>query len=282
MAKQGIDGRRAGPGRNPSHGAAVLDYPEPDAPRTETKNLLQEEILRVATALQQGHLAERARADMLEGGDRTVVESLNGMLDSVIKPLGICAGLVNRISKGDIPPTITEAWAGDFNEVKNSFNVCIEAIGRLVGDGVGLTQSILEGKLAVRADAAKHAGDFRKVIEGFNLTLDNVIKPLNVTAEYMDRISKGDIPPKITEAYQGDFNEVKNNLNVCIEAIGRLVSDGVGLTQAMLEGKLAVRADVAKHQGDFRKVIEGFNLALDNVIKPLNVTAEQVTGAPVW
>jgi hypothetical protein len=27
----------------------------------------------------------------------------------------------------------------------------------------------------------------------------------------------------------------------------------VALTQAMLEGKLAVRADVAKHQGDFKK-----------------------------
>jgi len=26
----------------------------------------------------------------------------------------------------------------------------------------------------------------------------------------------------------------------------------------MLDGKLAVRADAAKHQGDFRKVIEGF------------------------
>jgi len=68
--------------------------------------------------------------------------------------------------------------------------VCIEAIGRLVADGVTLTQAMLDGKLAVRADAAKHQGDFRKVIEGFNVSLDNVIKPLNVTAEYMDRISK--------------------------------------------------------------------------------------------
>jgi len=65
-----------------------------------------------------------------------------------------------------------------------------------VADGVALTQAALEGKLATRADAAKHQGDFRKVIEGFNLTLDNVIKPLNVSAEYVDRISKGDIRPR--------------------------------------------------------------------------------------
>src|ERR1017187_10119872 len=144
-----------------------------------------------------------------------------------------------------------------------------DELSRLVADGVGLTQSMLEGKLAVRADAAKHQGDFKKLIEGFNLTLDNVIKPLNVSAEYMDRISKGDIPPKITDTYQSDFNEVKNNLNVCIDAIGRLVADGVALTQEMVEGKLAMRADAAKHQGDFKKILEGFNLTLDAILHPI-------------
>ena len=110
---------------------------------------------------------------------------------------------MDRISKGDIPPKITDNYQGDFNEIKNNLNICIDAINALVADGVGLTQAMLEGKLAMRADAAKHQGDFRKVIEGFNQTLDDVIKPLNVSAEYVDRISKGDIPPKITDTYQG-------------------------------------------------------------------------------
>ncbi|MGA2725368.1 MAG: methyl-accepting chemotaxis protein [Bryobacteraceae bacterium] len=274
MARQVSDGRRGRPDRNASTGAAVLDSPAPHAQGTQTKNLLQEEILRLASALQQGQLAERARTDQFEGADRAVVDSLNGMLDSVIKPLNMSAECMDRISKGDIPPKITEDYTGDFNKVKNNLNVCIDAISMLVTDGVTLTKAMLDGKLAVRADAAKHQGDFRKVIEGFNVSLDNVIKPLNVTAEYMDRISKGDIPPKITDVYTGDFNEVKNNLNVCIDAISQVVTDGITLTKAMLDGKLAVRADAAKHQGDFRKVIEGFNVSLDNVIKPLNVTAE--------
>ena len=48
-----------------------------------------------------------------------------------------------------------------------------------------------------------------------------------MSAEYVDRISKGDIPPKITDAYIGDFNEIKNNLNVCIDSVGRVVADGL-------------------------------------------------------
>jgi len=367
MARRANDGRRVRSDRNPSTGAAVLDRPARKAPGTETKNLLQEEILRVVFALQQGRLAERARADQFQGGDRTIAEGLNGMLDAVIKPLNVSAEYVDRISKGDmppkitdtyngdfneiknnlnalievvhlrnqdldvlinaamagklsvradadkytgengklireinklldtlikplnvsaeyvdriskgdIPPKITDTYQGDFNEIKNNLNVCIDAVSRLVADGMGLTQAMLQGKLAVRTDASKHQGDYRKLMEGFNLTLDNVIKPLNVSAEYVDRISKGDIPPKITDTYQGDFNEIKNNLNVCIDAVSRLVADGVGLTQAALEGKLATRADASRHQGDYRKIVEGVNQTLDAVIRPLNVSAEYV------
>ena len=225
-------------------------------------------------AMLDGKLAVRADAAKHQGDFRKVIEGFNVSLDNVIKPLNVTAEYMDRISKGDIPPKITDTYTGDFNEVKNNLNVCIDAISQVVTDGITLTKAMLDGKLAVRADAAKHQGDFRKVIEGFNVSLDNVIKPLNVTAEYMDRISKGDIPPKITDVYTGDFNEVKNNLNVCIDAISQVVTDGITLTKAMLDGKLAVRADAAKHQGDFRKVIEGFNVSLDNVIKPLNVTAE--------
>jgi PAS domain S-box-containing protein len=254
----------------------VINYSTDITPRKVALNAMLADVTLLTQAAVEGKLATRADASRHQGEYRKVVEGVNSMLDAVIGPLNVSAEYVDRISKGDIPPRITDNYNGDFNEIKNNLNVCIDAVSALVADGVGLTQSMLDGKLAARADASKHQGDFRRLIEGFNLTLDNVIKPLNVSAEYVDRISKGDIPPRITDTYNGDFNEIKNNLNVCIDAIGQMVADGVGLTQSMLDGKLAARADASKHQGDFRKLIEGFNLTLDNVIKPLNVSAEYV------
>ena len=171
---------------------------------------------------------------------------------------------MDRISKGDIPPRITDNYNGDFNEIKNNLNTCIDAVNALVADAGVLSKAAVEGKLATRADASKHQGDFRKVVEGVNATLDAVIGPLNVSAEYVDRISKGDIPPRITDNYNGDFNEIKNNLNTCIDAVNALVADAGILTKAAVEGKLATRADASKHQGDFRKVVEGVNATLDS------------------
>ena len=122
-----------------------------------------------------------------------------------------------------------------------------------------LPQAAVAGKLATRGNAEKFQGDFRKIVQGVDDCLDAVIGPLNVAAEYVDRISKGDIPAKITDRYNGDFNEIKNNLNQCIDAVNALVADADMLTKAAVEGKLATRADAAKHQGDFRKIVQGVN-----------------------
>ncbi|MGA2338345.1 MAG: methyl-accepting chemotaxis protein [Terracidiphilus sp.] len=224
----------------------------------------------------EGKLATRADATKHQGDFRKVVEGVNATLDAVIGPLNVSAEYVDRISKGDIPPKITDSYNGDFNEIKNNLNVCIDAVNALVADAGLLSKAAVEGKLATRADATKHQGDFRKVVEGVNGTLDAVIGPLNVSAEYVDRISKGDIPPRITDTYNGDFNEIKNNLNTCIDAVNALVADAGVLTKAAVEGKLATRADATKHQGDFRKIVEGVNGTLDAVIGPLNVSAEYV------
>ena len=230
----------------------------------------------LSQAAVQGKLATRADASKHQGDYRKVVEGVNATLDAVIGPLNVSAEYVDRISKGDIPPKITDNYNGDFNEIKNNLNTCIDAVNALVADAGALTKAAVEGKLATRADASKHQGDYRKIVQGVNETLDAVIGPLNVSAEYVDRISKGDIPPRITDNYNGDFNEIKNNLNVCIDAVNALVADAGALTKAAVEGKLATRADASKHQGDYRKIVQGVNETLDAVVGPLNVSAEYV------
>ena len=113
----------------------------------------------------------------------------------------------------------------------------------LVQETVQLSHLAVDGKVSMRGDAQKFQGGYREIVEGVNGTLDAVIGPLKVAAEHMNRISKGEIPGKITETYRGDFNTIKNNLNTCIDAVNALVSDTVMLSEAAVQGKLTTRAD---------------------------------------
>jgi methyl-accepting chemotaxis protein len=242
----------------------------------ENLKALTDDVNALVKAAVEGKLAMRADASKHQGDYRKVVQGVNETLDAVIAPLNVTANYVDRISKGDIPPKITDIYNGDFNLIKNNLNACIDAVNAMVADAVLLVKAAVDGKLATRADASKHQGDYRKVVQGVNETLDAVIGPLNVTANYVDRISKGDIPPKITDSYNGDFNLIKNNLNACIDAVSTMVADGIMLVKASLDGKLATRADASRHQGDYRKIVQGVNDMLDAVIGPLNVAANYV------
>jgi len=237
---------------------------------------LQKELGRLTEASHEGQLSERGKPDQFQGAYAGIVKGVNDMLDAILLPIGEGNRVLAQVSMGKIDELIAQTYKGDHEKMKQAVNNVATALQNMATDTNLLVKAAVEGKLATRADAAKHQGEFRKIVEGVNQTLDAVIGPLNVAAEYMDRISKGDIPPRITDKYNGDFNEIKNNLNVCIDSISRLVSDGVGLTQAMLEGKLAVRSDAARHEGDFRKVIDGFNQALSAVLEPVNESAQVI------
>jgi methyl-accepting chemotaxis protein len=228
----------------------------------------------LSKAAVEGKLSTRADATKHQGEFRQIVQGVNNTLDAVIGPLNVAAKYVDDISKGNIPAKITDTYNGDFNTLKNNLNRCIDAVNALVSDAAVLSKAAVEGKLATRADASKHEGDFRKIVSGVNDTLDAVIGPLNVAAKYVDDISKGNIPAKITDTYNGDFNTLKNNLNTCVEAVNALVADAGMLVQAAVEGRLQTRADASKHQGDFRKIVSGVNDTLDAVIGPVNEAAQ--------
>jgi methyl-accepting chemotaxis protein len=239
-------------------------------------NMLVADAAMLSKAAIEGKLATRADANKHEGDYAKIVKGVNDTLDAVIGPLNVAAEYVDRIAKGNIPAKITDNYNGDFNEIKNNLNACIDAINLLIADAAMLSKAAVDGKLATRADATKHEGDYGKIVKGVNDTLDSVIGPLNVAAEYVDRIAKGNIPAKITDNYNGDFNEIKNNLNACIDAINLLITDAAMLSKAAIDGKLATRADATKHEGDYGKIVKGVNDTLDAVIGPLNVAAEYV------
>jgi methyl-accepting chemotaxis protein len=196
---------------------------------------------------------------------------------SITQPLNIAMATAQKIAEGDLTAKIEVVSTDETGQLLAEMKNMVRAIQNLVNDAGTLSKAAVEGRLATRADAGKHQGDFRKIVEGVNDTLDSVIGPLNVAARYVDDISKGAIPTKITDHYNGDFNIIKNNLNTCIDAVNTLVSDADMLAKAAVEGLLQTRADATRHQGDFRKIVQGVNDTLDGVILPINEVVEVLT-----
>jgi methyl-accepting chemotaxis protein len=137
----------------------------------------------------------------------------------------------------------TKVVKEQFERINTSLTMVKDAVGELVKDASLLSKAAIEGKLSTRAEASKHQGDFRKVVEGVNETLDSVIGPLNVAAQYVDMIAKGDMPELITKEYNGDFNNIKNNLNSLITSFSEIISKAKMVSQGDLTITLAKRSE---------------------------------------
>ncbi len=145
------------------------------------------------------------------------------------------------------------------DEFVPAFIMVMRAVNALAIDAEMLSKAAVEGKLATRADANQHAGEFRNIIAGVNATLDAVVGPLNVSADYVDKISKGSIPPKITDNYNGDFNTIKNNLNRCIDALNGLLEEMARMSDAHNAGDIDALIPVEKFENAYQTMAQGVN-----------------------
>jgi len=191
---------------------------------TEEKQAVRE-VENLVEAAVSGKLDTRGNPDKYQNkGFKEIIRGINATLDAVIGPLKVAADYVSRISRGEIPQKITDNYNGDFNEIKNSLNVCIDAVHNLIADAEMLTEVAVAGDLQKRADAVKHAGDFRKIIEGINATLDAVINPLNELEACLNEMATGNLNVTVKGDYQGDLAIIKDNLNNTIASINEILS----------------------------------------------------------
>jgi methyl-accepting chemotaxis protein len=201
---------------------------------------------RLTDAVGRGELGVRADPAAVDEEFRPLVVGFNGTVDALVAPLRTVATYVDRISQGDVPPPVAEAWQGDLELVKQSLNRCIGAVNALVEDTARLAESAAAGKLDARAEAGQHEGSFRRVVEGVNAAVDAVTGPVREASRAVEKLSRGEVPGKIDAAWRGEFTVLRDALNRCIEAIRWMVEDVRGLAAAGAAGRLDVRADATR------------------------------------
>ncbi|KAF0215071.1 MAG: methyl-accepting chemotaxis [Geobacteraceae bacterium] len=235
-------------------------------------NLMVVDANILAQAAVEGKLDTRADAGKHQGEFRKIVEGVNTTLDAVIEPLNVAAEYVDRISKGDIPPLIADNYNGDFNEIKNNLNAMVKMMNELLAETDKIIRAAADGELDKRANADLFVGGWNKLVAGVNDTITNIVNPLMVTADYVERISKGDIPPAITDNYKGQYNIIKNNLNLLIEATNKITE----AAKEVATGNLMVDLKERSAQDELMRAISDMVKKIIEVVSEVKSAADNV------
>ncbi len=196
-----------------------------------------------------------------------LAQSFNAMADNIRQQ----ASVAEKIASGDLNVTIISR--SEVDVLSNSMNKMVGSLQSLITEVNQLSQSATVGKLADRGDALKFNGAYREIITGLNNTLEAVVGPLHVAADYIAQIGRGVIPEPITETYQGDFTAIKDSINACIDGLGSLVASNKVLH------KMAVNdydtAIDGNYLGVYQEIAEAINIVRERLIS-LQHIAENV------
>ncbi len=198
------------------------------------------------------------------------------VFEKIIGKIKLAQDAAEKLAVGNLDIKLNQSSNDEIGKLINSMDKMITTIKSLVLDVNTLSSAAVAGKLDVRADDSKHQGEFKEIVVGFNKTLDAVVDPLNVSANYIERIAKGDIPEEITEDYQGDFNEIKNNLNLCINTMNNLTSELYNLNAGVEKGKIDIRIDDNKFANIFKTIAVGINQTVNTLTEPLYKLTEVI------
>jgi methyl-accepting chemotaxis protein len=186
----------------------------------------------------------------------------------ITKRLDKAVEVSRRIAEGDLTLNIEVSSKDETGQLLAMMKQMTEKLRNVLKETDGLIRAVQAGILSSRGDAGTFSGVWRDLVLGLNKVIDAFFAPINMTADCIHQIAQGDIPGKITDEYQGDFNEIKNNLNVLIEAMNEITR----LAEEMAEGNLMVKVRE-------RSIQDRLMQALNAMMCQLKEVATQVKSA---
>ncbi|MBF0564388.1 MAG: hypothetical protein HQK89_04015 [Nitrospirae bacterium] len=180
----------------------------------------------------------------------------------------VMAGIARKIARGDIEIDFGSNPSGLFGEMKQM----TDTIKTILNETQGMIDAVGNGKLDTRLATDKVSGSWSDLSKGINNLTEAFIKPINVIRGFIGRISKGDIPPKITEEYKEDFNTIKVSINELIDAENEVTN----LAYELSRGNLDVRVKERSEKDKLMQALSEMVSKLTEVVTDVQEASEQV------
>jgi methyl-accepting chemotaxis protein len=147
-----------------------------------------------------------------------LAKSFRAMIDNVREQ----AAAADKIAKGDLSVEIKPKSEQDL--IGKGLQTVVANLKALIADVDMLVNAAVAGDLATRADASKHQGDYHKIVQGVNQTLDAIINPVNEAAAVLEKVAARDLGARVAGDYHGDHAKIKNTLNTAVNNLDEALS----------------------------------------------------------
>jgi signal transduction histidine kinase/HAMP domain-containing protein/ActR/RegA family two-component response regulator len=239
------------------------------------------ELARVSRVVgKQGRLSERVRIGDSTGRWSDSIESVNSLIDDLVRPTMEMQRVIGAVADGDLSKKVSGEVGGDMLELKNTINAMVDQLNGFVSEVTRVAREVgTEGKLGQAAAVTIEVGGvWKELTDNVNLMAGNLTGQVRNIAEVTTAVANGDLSKKITIDVKGEFLELKNTVNAMVDQLNAFASEVTRVAREVgVEGRLGGQAQSKEVAGVWKDLTDNVNQLAANLTNQVRAIAEVAT-----
>lgn len=234
--------------------------------RGNIKNFVLE-MNNMSAAHDAGDIDVRMYEDKFIGTYRQMAHGLNSMINGHVDMNKKAIAVVEGFGEGNFD-VVLDRLAGKKVFINEAIESTRSNIKNFVADMNEMSFAHDAGDIDVQMNEAKFKGTYKAMAHGLNEMVAGLVDMNKKAIQVVQGFGHGDFELQL-EQLPGKKVFINKAIEQVRSNLIALSSDVNMLSEAAADGRVATRADASKHQGDFRKIIQGFNATLETIVQPI-------------
>ncbi|MGI8907054.1 MAG: HAMP domain-containing protein [Candidatus Sumerlaeaceae bacterium] len=220
----------------------------------------------------EGKLGQRATLPQVGGDWSEWVNSINGLIDDLVRPTNEMSRVIGAVARGDLNQNMElevdgRPLEGEFLRTARTVNTMVSQLGSFASEVTRVAREVgTEGKLGGQAKVKGVAGTWKDLTDSVNSMASNLTAQVRNIAEVTTAVANGDLSKKITVDVRGEILELKDTINTMVDQLGSFASEVTRVAREVgTEGKLGGQADVKGVSGTWKDLTDNVNLLAANL-----------------
>ena len=246
---------------------------------------LEAELVRVAEIIgREGRMTERARLHGATGGWSTAVDSVNGLIDDLVRPTTEVARVIVAVAEGDLNQKMAleiegRPVKGEFARIGTTVNSMVDQLSSFADEVTRVAREVgTDGKLGGQARVPGVAGTWKDLTDSVNFMASNLTDQVRNIAQVTTAVANGDLSQKITVDVKGEILELKDTINTMVDQLRSFADEVTRVAREVgTEGILGGQAQVPGVAGTWKDLTDNVNFMARNLTDQVRNIAQVTT-----
>ena len=246
---------------------------------------LEAEVVRIAQIIgREGRMTERARLDSVGGGWSTAIESINGLIDDLVRPTTEVARVIVAVAEGDLSQKMAleiegRPVKGEFARIGTTVNAMVDQLSSFAAEVTRVAREVgTEGKLGGQAKVRGVAGTWKDLTDSVNFMASNLTDQVRNIAQVTTAVANGDLSQEITVDVKGEILELKDTINTMVDQLRSFAAEVTRVAREVgTEGILGGQAEVPGVAGTWKDLTDNVNFMASNLTDQVRNIAQVTT-----